>query len=117
MQIEAERLSYLRQNQQALRASDYTSLRESLGDSGRFEDKADALRADLMFILPSTHSGGDRYMRQYMHDIIAISNKIGHPDTFLTVTCNPNWPEIRRALLGDNTPQDRPDLCGRVFVA
>ncbi|CDF40520.1 ATP dependant DNA helicase [Chondrus crispus] len=114
--IEAERLSYLRHNQQALRPSDYTSLRESLGDSGSGEDEADAVRAGRLFILPSTQIEGDRYMRQQMHDIIAISSKVGHPDIFLTVTCNPNWPQTvspRRAR--HQTPQDRPDLCGRVF--
>ncbi|CDF37673.1 unnamed protein product [Chondrus crispus] len=113
--VEAERLSYLRHNQTQLRAADYTSLRDSLGDSGRAEDEADAVRAGRLFILPSTYIGGDRYMRQQMHDIIAISNQIGHPDIFLTMTCNPSWPEITRALLPNQTPQDRPDLCARVF--
>ncbi|CDF41007.1 ATP dpendant DNA helicase [Chondrus crispus] len=113
--VEAERLSYLRHNQTQLRAADYTSLRDSLGDSRRAEDEADAVRAGRLFILPSTYIGGDRYMRQQMHDIIAISNQIGHPDIFLTMTCNPSWPEITRALLPNQTPQDRPDLCARVF--
>ena len=113
--VEAERLSYLRHNQTQLRAADYTALRDSLGDSGRAEDEADAVRAGRLFILPSTYIGGDRYMRQQMHDIIATSNQIGHPDIFLTMTCNPNWPEITRALLPNQTPQDRTDLCARVF--
>ncbi|CDF40018.1 unnamed protein product [Chondrus crispus] len=41
--VEAERLSYLRHNQTQLRAADYTSLRDSPGDSGRAEDEADAV--------------------------------------------------------------------------
>ncbi|CDF35745.1 ATP dependant DNA Helicase Pif1 [Chondrus crispus] len=114
--VEAERLSYLRHNQTQLRAADYTSVRDSLGDSGRAEDEADAVRAGRLFILPSTHIGCDRYMRQQMHDIIAISNQIGHADIFLTMTCNPSWSEITRALLPNQTPQDRPDLCARVFL-
>ena len=113
--IEAERLSYLQPNQEVLRASDCTSLRESLGASGRDEDGADAVRAGRLFILTSTHIRGDIYMRQQMHEIIAISNKIGHPDIIRTVTCNPNCTEICRALLGDQTLQDRTYLCGRVF--
>ncbi len=40
---------------------------------------------------------------------------MGHPNIFLTMTCNPNWPEIRRALLPGQSSQDRPDLCARVF--
>ncbi|CDF38180.1 ATP dependant DNA helicase PIF1 [Chondrus crispus] len=113
--VEAERLSYLRQNQTKLRGADYISLRDSLGDSGRAEDEADAVRAGRLFILPSTHIGCDSYMRQQMHGIIAISNQIGHPDIFLTMTCNPSWPEITRALLPNQTPQDRLHLCARVF--
>ncbi len=31
------------------------------------------------------------------------------------MTCNPNWPEIRRSLLPGQSPQDRPDLFARVF--
>ncbi|CDF36554.1 unnamed protein product [Chondrus crispus] len=113
--VEAERLSYLRHNQTKLRAADHTSLGDSLGDSGRAEDEADAVRAGRLFILPSTHIGCYSYMRQQMHGIIAISYQIGHPDIFLTMTYNPSWPEITRALLPNQTPQDRLDLCARVF--
>ena len=50
-----------------------------------------------------------------MHDIIAISNKVGHPDIFLTMTCNPYWPEITENLFEIQRPEDRPELCSRVF--
>ena len=50
-----------------------------------------------------------------MQDIIATSNKLGHPDIFLTMTCNPKWPEITRCLLTGQSSADRPDLCARVF--
>ncbi len=35
-------------------------------------------------------------MSHKMHDIIATSNRMGYPDVFLTMACNPNWPEIHR---------------------
>ena len=113
--LDAERLSYLHHNQTKPRAADYTALRDSLGDSGRAEDEADAVRAGRLFIFPSTYIGGDRYMRQQIHDIISISNQIGHLDIFLTMTYNPSWPEITRTLLPNQTSQDRPDLCAHVF--
>lgn len=50
-----------------------------------------------------------------MHAVIAISNKVGHSDTPLTVTCSHSWPEIPRFLLSDQVPSDRPDLRARVF--
>src|SRR5207245_726776 len=33
------------------------------------------------------------------------------------MTANPNWPEIRAALLPHQQPSDRPDLTVRVFYA
>ena len=67
-----------------------------------------------LFVLPSIHIGSDRYMRQKMHEIIAISNCIGHPDVFITLRRNPHWPEIQRTLLSGQRAEDRPDLCDRV---
>lgn len=31
------------------------------------------------------------------------------------MTCNPEWPEIKRILTAVQTPQGRPDLIARVF--
>jgi hypothetical protein len=36
-------------------------------------------------------------------------------DSFVTFTCNPQWHEIKRALLPRQQPQDRPDLVTQVF--
>ncbi len=56
-----------------------------------------------------------RYLRQKMHDIIAISNSISHPDVFLTMTCNLRWFEIQQSLIPSQKADNRPDLCNRVF--
>ncbi len=37
------------------------------------------------------------------------------PDAFVTFTCNPQWPKIKRTLLPGHQPQDRPNLVTRVF--
>lgn len=60
----------------------------------------DAAQAGRMFILFSTYVGGDRSMRQNMHDISAISNMVRHPDKFLTMTCSLQWPEKNSLLSG-----------------
>src|SRR5205809_834195 len=49
-------------------------------------------------------------MRQQYHDGIAIVRAYSKPDLFITMTCNPQWPEITRELLPHQTAQDRPDL-------
>ncbi|XP_012837300.1 PREDICTED: uncharacterized protein LOC105957872 [Erythranthe guttata] len=49
-------------------------------------------------------------------DALQICNWIGFPSLFITITCNPQWPEIQRALSGTNLrTDDRPDILARVF--
>jgi hypothetical protein len=52
--------------------------------------------------------------RRYM-DAMALVRKFGKPDIFLTMTCNPNWDEIKDELYPGQAPQDHPDLVTRVF--
>jgi ATP-dependent DNA helicase PIF1 len=39
--------------------------------------------------------GGPRDMRHRYMDVMALVWKFGKSDIFLTMTCNPNWDEIR----------------------
>ena len=48
-------------------------------------------------------------------DAMAIVRALGRPTYFVTFTCNPDWPEIRAALLPGQDAQSRPDLVARVF--
>ncbi|KAL6130538.1 hypothetical protein ACLB2K_068917 [Fragaria x ananassa] len=48
---------------------------------------------------------------------MALVQKYGRPDLFITMTCNPNWEEVKSQLLQGQVPQDRPDLVTRVFHA
>lgn len=123
--MEAERLSFLRYNQSKIRAVNHSKLIELLGDAAMARNEADAWtrgehcgasgKIGRLMVLPATYIGGDRYIRLKMHDIIAIANSIGHTDVFLTMTCNPYWPEITNALFEGQRPDVRPDLCNRVF--
>ncbi|PWZ25377.1 ATP-dependent DNA helicase PIF1 [Zea mays] len=66
-------------------------------------------------VLSSSFIDGPHDMRRQYMDAMALVRKFGKPDIFLTMTCNPNWDEIRRELLPGQTPQDRSDLVVRVF--
>ena len=66
-------------------------------------------------ILPSSFTGGPRQMHKLYQDGMAIVRVFGKPDLFITITCNPNWPEIKNALLSGQIAQDRPELISRVF--
>ena len=54
-------------------------------------------------------------MHKLYQDGMAIVRAAGKPDLFITVTCNPNWPEIKEALLPEQIAQDRPDLISHIF--
>lgn len=54
-------------------------------------------------------------MHQLLQDSLAIGREFRKIDIFLTMTCNPKWPETTRELLPGQTAGDRPDLTARVF--
>lgn len=78
-------------------------------------DNGDPRQRGYRIILPTSHTGGPRNMVQNYQDAMAIVRKHGKPDLFITVTCNPNWPEIKAELLPGQQANDRPDLIARVF--
>ena len=63
-------------------------------------------------------------MLQLFQDSMAICRAFQKPDLFITMTANPNWPEVKEALLQEEgvhgmpqTSADRPDIVARVFEA
>ena len=56
-------------------------------------------------------------MQRRFLDAIAIVQRWGKPDYFITMTCNPYWEEITTELMPGQLPQDRRDLVARVYKA
>lgn len=54
-------------------------------------------------------------MLNLFQDAMAIVRKYGKPDLFVTITCNPHWPEILAELKPNQTTQDIPDIVSRIF--
>lgn len=110
--VEEERLNYIRRNQSDLRLEVYKGIRDAVvaGDVD-----GDAIGKKI--ILPSSFTAGPRYMIQNYHDAIAICRHCGHPDLFITFTCNTQWLEIQDALqfIPGQKTEDRPDIICRVF--
>ena len=80
-------------------------------------EETDASGIGRRCILPSSFTEGPRYMRRHFLDAMAICSQIGYPDFFITLTYNPNWPEIVEAMqqqLGQHA-NNRPDIVARVF--
>ncbi|KAI0043941.1 hypothetical protein FA95DRAFT_1523552, partial [Auriscalpium vulgare] len=80
------RLSFLRHNQGALRASLYSGLEDAVHDA---DGNVDLNTLGQRFILPSSFVGGPRYMQQVFQDAMAIGRFYKKIDVFLTVTANP----------------------------
>ena len=108
--IETEQLQFLRREQTSLRADCYQDLRDAILDGD-----GDPSNVGRRIVLPSTFTGGPRYMHERQQDAMTYVRMYGHPDLFITTTTNPNWPEIKDNLLPGQDPQDRPDIVARVF--
>lgn len=108
--MEQERLNCLRHNQKSLRCELYNNLR----DAAEVDD-GDMESVGKKVILPSSFIGSPRHMVQLHQDSMSIVRRFGKPDLFVTFTCNPSWPEITNELQYNQTSNDRPDLCSRVF--
>ena len=73
--------------------------------------------AGSRIILPSSFTGGPRYMYSHYLDALAICREHGNPSFFITFTCNVKWPEIEDYMrqFPHITTADRPDIVDRVF--
>jgi len=69
----------------------------------------------LSCLLP--FAGSTQNMIQNCQDALAINHYYGGADLFITATADPNWPEIKDALLLGQKSSDRPDLIVHVFCA
>ena len=121
--VENQKLNFQRHNQKALRADTYRNIREAT------EEKLSDLspRVDGMFrddsqqpsigrkILSSSFAGSPRWYNAKFQDGMAICREYHKPDYFITMTCNPHWPEIQMHLKEGQSTQDRPDIVSRVF--
>ena len=66
-------------------------------------------------VLPTSFIGGPRDMKAKFHDAMALVQAIGIPTLFITVTFNPDCPEMKENLLPGQSAQERPDLTSRLF--
>ncbi|XP_022007909.1 uncharacterized protein LOC110907201 [Helianthus annuus] len=109
--IESERLFYIRRQQTHLRSETVQNI-QNANNAG----KKDMSKIGTRIFIPSSFTGGSRYMMQNYLDAMSLCKWFGYPDFFITITCNPKWPEVQR-FLKDTTirPEDRPDILCRIF--
>lgn len=66
-------------------------------------------------ILPASFKNSKREKKLLVEDALTICGFYGRADFFITMTTNPNWPEITDNVLPGQTAYDRPDITARVF--
>jgi hypothetical protein len=107
--IEQGRLNWIYFNQDSLRADLYSSVADAI------EAGEDLRNVGQPIILPASHTGSPRYMLRKCQDSLAIASHYGAEDLFITMTANPNWPEIQSILKPNQTAADVPHEVSRVF--
>ncbi|GAA0174230.1 hypothetical protein LIER_27669 [Lithospermum erythrorhizon] len=110
IKIETMRLDFLRNNQKKLRRERYQGVVDSVISGILVGGKV-----GTRVYLPPTFVGGPRDSRHQYLDSMALVQEFGRPDLFLTMTCNPNWPEIMERLKPGEEAQNSPNLLARVF--
>jgi hypothetical protein len=107
----SDRYKFATNNQEKLKGHLYT------GPDKRMEKiSAETGRpVGVKTILPATITGSPRWEAEQYKDVMSMMMHKGRPDLFVTMTCNPKWPEIEENLLPGQTANDTPVLVSRVF--
>jgi len=101
--------------QQALyRCASFRAVHDELHRDGR--GSANLQHVGRPMILPSSFVGSPRFYHQLYLDAMALPHRYHKPDLFITITCNPNWPEISSAIPAGSHWRFHPDIVGRVFM-
>lgn len=106
--IEQCRLNWISHNQKTIRGDSIQGLMD-------MQPNENLANIGQRIILPSNFQNGPRQTHQAYQDAMAISRFYKSLDLFITMTANPNWPEVKDALKPGQNASDRPDLVARVF--
>ena len=102
----------MRFNQKNLRADSYKNLCEAV--CNKIQEQAQNATNSVYeqesaigrFILPSTFIGSARWYLSRFQDAMAIVRYYTKPTLFITMTTNPQWPEIQCCLAPGQTAMD-----------
>ena len=90
---ESQRLKLLYKNLSKLRSENYNWIQINLTPTTR-EGSCHGIK----LMLPSSFYGGKSWFCKKNMELLAITRAEGKPHLFITITCNPNHPDILRAF-------------------
>ncbi|KAJ8580114.1 hypothetical protein M405DRAFT_753661 [Rhizopogon salebrosus TDB-379] len=98
--IEEEQLGYIRRNR-------ISQARSSVPE-GQDDDMPN-------IELPTSFIGSRRWASEETADSLALARAFDRPSFFITMTCNPDWLEIKSRLRPGQTAADAPVITARAF--
>ena len=110
---EQNSLQWIRNNQSRLRTERYCNLRGAVQQAAAVGGPVQ--RCGQPVRLPASFTGSPRSMQQRYMDGMAIVRETAKPCLFVTMTCNPKWPEILQSLPYGSRAEDHPEIVARVF--
>jgi hypothetical protein len=102
--IEEERLNFIRVSKKCLA--------QSAAQSSQDDEEQDE---QSNVTLPASFMGSRKWASEQTADSLALARTYGPPSFFITMTCNPDWPEIKARLLSGQEACDIPEIVARVF--
>ncbi|KAL8136684.1 hypothetical protein V2J09_002685 [Rumex salicifolius] len=105
VKIENTRLDFIRRNQTTIRAELYQGIIYSLQIGHN-----NASDIGHRTILPPSFIGGSHDVKRRYLNATTLVQKFGKPDLFITMTCNPNRPEIQDNLLPEKKLKTQQEL-------
>ena len=111
VRIEKDRMDFVVFNQKQMCSDRYNNVTELMNKKAIEED----LPLGRKIILPSSIQGTPRWQNEQYQDAMTIVSRMHGSDLFVTMTCNPNWPEIVDNLFPGQVSTFRPELITRSF--
>ena len=110
--IEDSELKFQALHQKELRADSYDQIKRARekGYTGTLGHQSSKPRVMSKSMRNSPVQKAAKYK-----DFVAAFRYHGGVDAFVTITANPNWPEVLSAIEPGMSPEDRQDIIGRVF--
>jgi len=117
-------LEFNRYNQEALFGQNHGELNDeeilanvcSEGDPAT-TDTTNHDKMDTKTFLSQSFHGSRRHLLSLAQNALCLVSEYGRPTLFITLTCNPYWPEIKSMLIEGQTAYDRADVTCKVFHA
>ncbi|GJX26664.1 DNA helicase [Tanacetum coccineum] len=106
------RLDFICKKQSDIRSDYLSGLYDAISRGER-----DGFEVGGRIMLPMSFTEGPWYMYAHYLDALAIFQKLGNLQFFISFTCNVKWLEIRRYMVDypELTNADRPDIVCQVF--